>query len=52
MSRRWLPWWETRSGDWGTSRLQIHDIARAIERGELPPRTLSGSVFDRDHRKT
>ncbi|MET1059143.1 MAG: hypothetical protein ABWX84_06080 [Nocardioides sp.] len=41
---RWTPWWETRSGDWGASGLQIHDIARAIERGERPPRTLGESV--------
>ena len=38
--RGWRPWWEMGSGDWGTSRLQIHDIAAAVERGELPPRTL------------
>lgn len=41
--RGWRPWWEMRSGDWAASRLQIHDIAAAIERGELPPRTLASA---------
>ena len=50
--RGWTPWWEMRSGDWAASRLQIHAIARAVERGELPPRTLSDSVFDRRERKS
>lgn len=38
--RGWTPWWEIESGSWSDSRARIDDIAAAIGRGQLPPRTL------------
>lgn len=34
------PWFEMQAGSWSDSGLKIHDIATAIERGDLPPGNL------------
>ena len=49
--RGWTPWWEMRSGDWSASRLQIHEVAQSVERGDLPPRTLGDAVREPGERK-
>lgn len=39
--RGFEPWFEMPAGGWGASRAKIREIAAAIERGELPPRTVT-----------
>lgn len=34
------PWFEVSAGPWGQTRTRIHDIAAAIERGDLPPQNI------------
>ncbi|QIX25875.1 hypothetical protein ncot_04125 [Nocardioides sp. JQ2195] len=34
------PWSEVKAGGWSDSRQKIQDLAAAIERGDVPPRTL------------
>ncbi|WP_418060052.1 hypothetical protein [Pimelobacter simplex] len=34
-------WWDAPSGSWGESGRRIQDVARAIEEGDLPPRTVA-----------
>jgi hypothetical protein len=38
--RGWQPYWEVEAGSWSASTERIHAVAAAIERGDLPPRTL------------
>jgi len=33
-------WWDAEAGSWQDSGVRIHDVAGAIERGELPRRTV------------
>ena len=39
-------WWETEAGSWQVSGIRIHDVAAAIGRGDVPPRTVGGSGGD------
>lgn len=39
--RGFEPWFEMEAGRWGASGDKIREIAAAIERGELPPRTIT-----------
>jgi hypothetical protein len=38
--RGWVPYYEEEAGDWQQSGERIHQLAQAIERGDLPPQTL------------
>ncbi|WP_157551114.1 hypothetical protein [Nocardioides jensenii] len=38
--RGFTPWFETPAGRWSVSSGRVRDIAAAIERGDLPPRTI------------
>lgn len=40
LRRGWRPWTEVHGGDWSTSTLRIHQLADAVRRGDIPPRTL------------
>lgn len=40
LRRGWSPWTEVMAGDWRASGLTIHQVADAVRRGEVPPRTL------------
>lgn len=37
----WHAWTELEGGDWQTSGLRVRDLAAAVERGEVPQRTLT-----------
>ncbi|QBR92084.1 hypothetical protein [Nocardioides euryhalodurans] len=38
--RGWTPVWEGEAGGWSGSARRIREVCAAIERGQLPPRTL------------
>lgn len=39
--RGFEPYWEERVGDWSASRERIREVARLIEQGSLPTRSLT-----------